>query len=324
MNEVNQQTIFDAAIMAGGKLISFAPGLPNKTFIKIKGQPLFIHVIRTLLPVKRIARIYVVGPKNAIEDELAKQKDIAGGKPLVVLEQSTNLVDNMFNAFAHSVADYQRGPGPHTLPMNDRAILGVAGDSPIILPEEVDQFLDRCNLADYDYFLGMCPEESLEKFHPRAGKRGIRMACTPFAEGLLRIGNLHLAKPFRIMNRAEFHEIYKIRHLRKIKNIFKFAAELMERNLTGAEWRVWGRMFLSMKLRKAGLLRLADYLRKEAHTAVVEAAASKILGTRARIVITGYGGAAVDVDHASNVAAIEENYDEWMAAQRALKMPSAN
>lgn len=311
------QTTFDAAIMAGGKPINFAPSLPNKTFIKIRGYPLFIHVLRTLVQVGRINRIYIVGPKADVERELAAQTDIdTRGKQVIVLEQSNNLVDNLVNAFVDSVDRYIPGVDPANPAVIDRAIVGAAGDSPIIIPEEVDQLLDRCDLVNYDYFPGMTTEKSMEKFLPHRGKPGISMAYTPFREGYLRISNIQMVKPFRIANRNEIHEIYKIRHLRKLKNIVRFGRELIDRKLTREEWTVWGKMFLAMKLQKGGFVGLADYFRKDAPMAVVENAASKLLGTRAKMVITDYGGCAVDVDHASNVRAIEENYDSWMALQR--------
>ncbi len=314
----NSPKKFDAAIMAGGPIAPFARNLPNKTFIKIRGRCLFAHVLNALLNARRIQRIYVVGPRQAVEKELAADTALPLSlKPVTVISESRNLIDNMFNAFTASIQGYHAGEEINNAALLEQSIFGVAGDCPLILPEEVDQFLDRCDLSRYDYFVGMTPEETLQRFYAHHGHRGIKLISTPFAEGLLRVNNLHLAKPFKIAHRNELHEMYQLRHLRKAGNIVKLGYALSKRGLTAEEWRVWARMFIAIKARRMGFTRLAESLRRGAPMGTVTGAVDKILGTRSTIVVTTYGGAALDVDRPSNAPLFEINFDEWIKIQNA-------
>lgn len=308
---------FDAAIMAGGPTAPFAHDLPNKTFIKIKGRCLFAHVLNALLSAKRIRRIYIVGPRRAVEEELAADAGLdLSRKPVRVIPEARNLIDNLFNAFTASIEGYHPGDELNNATLLEKPVLGVAGDCPLLLPEEVDQFLDRCDLSRYDYFVGMTPEETLRRFYTDHGHRGIKLIYTPFAEGLWRVNNLHLAKPFRIARRNELYEMYRLRHLRKIGNIVKFGYALSKRGLTAEEWRVWAKMFMAIKARRMGFIRLAESLRRHSPMSVVTGAVDKMLGTRSTIVLTTYGGAALDVDRPSNAPLFETYFDEWIKIQR--------
>lgn len=309
---------FDAAIMAGGPMAPFARNLPNKTFIKIRGRCLFAHVLNALLNAARIGRIYIVGPQRAVENELAADTALPlSRKPVKVIPESRNLIDNMFNAFTASIEGYHPGEELNNAVLLEKPIFGVAGDCPLILPEEVDQFLERCDLSRYDYFVGMTSEDVLKKFYAHHGHRGIKLISTPFAEGLLRVNNLHLAKPFRIAHRHELHEMYQLRHLRKIRNIVKFGYGLSKRGLTAEEWRVCVKMFIAIKARRMGFARLAESLRQRSPMGTVVGAVDKMLGTRSTIVLTTYGGAALDVDRPSNAPLFETYFDEWIKIQKA-------
>ncbi len=317
MRSNNDLKKYDGAIMAGGPVAPFARNLPNKTFIKIRGRCLFAHVLNALLGAERIRRVYVVGPQEAIQKELAADAGLnISRKPVTVIPESRNLIDNMFNAFTASIEGYHPGEELNNAALLEKPIFGVAGDCPLLLPEEVDQFLERCDLSRYDYFLGMTPEETLKQFYTRHGHRGIKLIYTPFAEGLLRVNNLHLAKPFRIAHRNEFHEMYRLRHLRRIWNIVKLGYGLSKRGLTGEEWRVWGTMFMAIKARRMGFERLAESLRLQAPMNTVTGAVDKILGTRSTVVLTTYGGAALDVDRPSNAPLFESHFDEWVRMQK--------
>lgn len=317
MGPDNNLKKFDAAIMAGGPMAPFARNLPNKTFIKIRGRCLFAHVLNALLNATRIERIYIVGPRQAVENELAADTALPlSRKPVKVIPESRNLIDNMFNAFTASIEGYHPGEELNNAVLLEKPIFGVAGDCPLILPEEVDQFLERCDLARYDYFVGMTPEETLKRFYAHHGHRGIKLISTPFAEGLLRINNLHLAKPLRIAHRHGLQEMYQLRHLRKIRNIVKLGYELGKFGLTAEEWRVWAEMFIAIKARRMGFTRLAESLRRDAPMGTVIGAVDKILGTRSTIVLTTYGGAALDVDRPSNAPLFEANFDEWIKMQK--------
>ncbi len=306
----------DAVIMAGGLHKWRGKRLIRKCLLLLRGKPLFIHVLEALRQAKRFRRIYVVGPKNELEVEIRK----TGGfdhKKIVVLQEGENLVQNLLRAFNHSagIGDGQGGCDPS---LAERPMFAVGADSRLILPGEIVEFLDKCDLDKADYFIGMTPESVLNHFRTEGLKRGISLAYTHFAEGVLRINNMHLIKPLKILNPNEFNEIYKIRHLRKLGNFFRLAVALYKRNLGFRDWVGWLKMYLAMWFHKARLTRVSDALRWDLTYARAEGVVSHLLGARTKMVVTSYGGAALDVDKPGNIRVMNRRFDEWTALQKKL------
>ncbi|MBI5179649.1 MAG: NTP transferase domain-containing protein [Nitrospinae bacterium] len=310
----------DAVIMAGGPQSVFAKSLPNKTFIKIRGRALFIHVLATLVQVDAFGRIFIVGPKRDLEKEMDTSGLDLKGKQVITVQEANSLVGNMLAAFRHSTGLHLQTGNPSPAQL-DQPIFAIGGDSPLVLPEEVTQFLSRCDLAQYDYFLGMTPADVMDRFKPTLTRRGISMAYTHFAEDAMRINNMHLVKPLRVVNQHEFNEIYRLRHLRNPLNILKLAYALTKRHFGLRDWTGWLGMFMAMALGRLRLKFLSTPFRKNISLERVERVASRLLGTRAKIVVTTCGGAALDVDKLKNVAAIEENFYRWTALQREPNAP---
>jgi len=306
----------DAVIMAGGLSKWRGKRLIRKCLLQLRGKPLFIYVLEALRRAKRFRRIYIVGPKNEIEVEILK----AGGfddEDVVVLQEGENLVQNLLLAFNHS-ADMTGGRAGRDSSLAERPMFAVGADSPLILPGEIVEFLDKCDLNKADYFIGMTPEAVLNHFKTDGLKRGISLAYTHFAEGVLRINNMHLIKPLKILNPEEFNEIYKIRHLRKLGNFFRLAVALYKRNLGFRDWVGWLKMYLAMWFHKARLTGISDALRSDLTYARAEGVVSHLLGARTKMVLTSYGGAALDVDKPGNIRVISRRFDEWTALQQKL------
>jgi len=275
-----------------------------------------MHVLTAMLKVERFRRIYIVGPKEELEKELQK----SGGvklKEIVVLQESENLVQNVLLAFNHSagIPDNYDGSDPV---LAERPIFAIGADSPLVLPGEIEQFLEKCDTEHYDYFVGMTPEWVLSNFRTKGLKRGITLAYTHFAEDVLRINNMHLVKPLKVRNRDEFNEIYRLRHLRKITNFFLLAVALYKRNLGFRDWVGWLKMYLAMWFGKVRLNGVADHLRRDLTFARAEEVVSHLLGARTKIIITTYGGSALDVDKPGNIKVLEKRFDEWTELQKKL------
>ncbi len=318
MGDIIKPGSLDAAILAGGRQPEFGGSIPNKTFVRIGNRPLFIHVLSSLLLVRHIRRIYIVGPKDEIEKELriASSEIDLTPKTVIVLQESTGILENVMKAFHHSVAN--KLPGDADSENTEKLFFAIGGDSPLVLPEEVEQFIGLCDISRYDYFMGMTPSEVLEHFKPTANRRGISMAYSHFSNMLTRINNMHMARLERVSNRNEFGEIYRIRYLRNIANIIRMAIGLMKRESRFFDWGGWVNMFMAMWCRKMGLYKLSDYFRRNITIERVENVASLLLGTRAKIVFTTYGGAALDMDRPKNKEAMEENFDYWTTLQREI------
>jgi len=63
---------------------------------------------------------------------------------------------------------------------------------------------------------------------------------------------------------------------------------------------------------------VTDYLIRNITIERVENAAGGLLGARAKIVTTTYGGSALDVDKKEDVHTIEKQYDDWINHQHGL------
>lgn len=310
---------FDGVVLTGGRKTNIAKSLPNKNFLKIKRLPLFIHALKAVSKVKRIDTIYIVGPREKINRKLEKRRD--AGLPInriKVLQETSSVVENIWIAFLDSLKNVKPNARLEHSGPEERAIFVIGGDSPLVIPEEIDQFLDGCDLAKYDYFMGMTPASALNYYRPKMGKRGVRLTYTDFAEDLLRINNMHLVKPLRIEYRREFQELYNMRSMKKLTNVIRCGYGLVKRNIGIRDWLAWAGMMAAMFFRGRGMSFISDYIRKGLYMERAEKVAGNLLGARAHIVVTTFGGAAIDVDRRSNIKAIERNYEEWIAHQKGM------
>jgi len=307
----------DAVILAGGGKWRYDRSVPNKTFLKIKKRPLFISVLDALIDVERLNKIFIVGPKEKILEEMTVAnypKD-----KVEVAEEYGNIVDNVWHPFLSTLKGYSSGDENNDKELKDKNIFVTSGDSPLITSMEINEFLDGCEKEpDVEWYMGMTPKSLLEYYEPKDGKRGIKMQYSHFAEGILKINNLHILKPFRIDNKQEFYEFYQVRHLQQLSNVLKSGYGLVKRNLDANGLLGWFEMLLAMNLRKYGFAKLSKILDKQVPLARGERVVSKLMGAKSRAVMTSYGGSALDVDKKGNIEVIEEMFDEWMEHQKSL------
>ncbi len=318
-NKVTSLVWCDAVVLAGGPELSGTSPLPNKTFMKLKGRALFIHVLSALLDVERLGTIFVVGPKDELEQEI---KDCGLAFPdgkVIVYQSLSNIVQNVWHPFLQSLNGYCDGDELIKKEVRNRPIFVTAGDCPLMTSVEVNQFLDGCwDIDSYDWFMGMTAKSTLGYYEPRKGSGGITFVYSHFAENLLRVNNLHLITPFRVGRRDEFHNFYEVRYLKRFSNVIKSGFGLLKRGLDLDGLLGWFEMLLAMNLRRVGLDRLSDIVRAFVPIERGERVVGKLLDARGKIVITTYGGCALDVDRKRNKEAIEDMYDEWMEHQRSM------
>ncbi len=313
----------DVVVTAGDRDASRPVLGDNKAFLPLAGVPLINYVLSAVERARCTARIFIVGDvarlKRALE---VPNTPFRGLRPVHLIEQQRTLYDNVWNTFLHTLPYYTPETDWHTYletPAVDKPILVMPGDIPLAMPEEIDAFVDGCDLTRYDYCLGLTTEAVLQAYYPRDGQQGIRMAYFTLRDMRVRQNNLHLVKPLRLGNRHYIQKVYDFRYQREWYNILRLGWELyttqhgslraalyycylhlarLVTNLGWQHWRLFQPLFLDMPVAASVL--------------------SQLLQTRLTGVLTPYGGCALDVDNVDHYAAVCTNFERWIAYQRTL------
>lgn len=322
---------YDAVVLAGDRKASRKVKGKNKSLLVIENRAVICYVVRALAGSRNIRDIYVVGPKERLETALAAGLVGASAGKIVVLEQWDNLFENLWNGFLSTIPGHKPSTDPESYrgtPHWGKAILVLSGDIPLLTPHEVDEMIEKADLAHYDYLPGITSSDSLSYYYPqrrrkgRKKKRGIKHAYFHFAEGLFRQNNLHIGRPFALANKGYIEKMYEFRHQREWNDIVKLAFEILR-----TEKGSWKSLYyftvlqLCMLLSGAGFPSLSDRLRRlvSLHRQV-EPTVGKVLGTRMKTVETTFGGAALDIDSDYEFETIKANFAEWIAYQEELSM----
>jgi hypothetical protein len=201
----------------------------------------------------------------------------------------------------------------------DKAVLVMSGDIPLATPFEIDEFVDGCDLARYDYCLGLTSATTLRAYYPQQDRSGIQMAYFTLRDLQVRQNNLHLVKPFRLGNRHYIQKMYNMRYQREWRNVMRLCLELCRAREVSARL-VWAflRLHIARLISRYNWQRVFLLRRFFLELSMVASLLSQLLRTRFTTVVTHYGGCALDVDNAEHYAAICTNFDYWMAHQETL------
>ena len=308
----------NAILLAGDRRASVQVREDNKAFLQLKGVPLFIHVLRALLHAEYIEKVIIVGPSDRL---LSALQDHDINDAVVVIEQRDNMVDNFKAGYVASL-----GFGPEIdfwslkgTEHEHTPVLVAPCDVPLLISAEVDEFLTRSNMHEYDYSIGITSEQVLSYYHARGGKPGIQMVYFHVKEDLMRHNNLHIAKPLKFEHLDYIEKMYEWRYQTRLANIMRMFCSLLVNG-----WRLFKglRMFILMQLSlyydRHGHPKLSDRLRSLAGFNRLSEGFSNALGARVQITYTHFGGAALDVDNEKDLAVIEQRCDEWMEYQKTL------
>ncbi len=286
----------------------------NKGLLELAGAPVFTHVLATLEQSRFVERIYVVGPRAPLEAALKRPGiPFRGGKPVRVLEQWESLYLNVWNTF--QAICQEKGLGE--IESLDTAVLVVPCDIPLLILEEVEEFVASSDMGRFDYVMGISSERTLSRYYPQRHRKGMRLMCFHMREGSFRQNNLHLVKPMRSKNRHYVQKVYDYRLQREWGSILRLFWEIFRTeegtvriivqyallHLASFLYRWPG---LSLQRIPAGLLA------KER----VAKSISTLLGTRFTTAETRFGGAALDIDTPEHYGAIQENFEAWIRMQR--------
>jgi hypothetical protein len=264
----------------------------------------------------------VVGDKARLEAALSvANSPLQGRCPVTIIEQGNSLYDNVWNAFLHTLPGYEPGMDwhPYAETAADKAVLVMPGDIPLATPDEIDAFVDHCDLTRYDYFVGLTPESALEPYAPRTDQSGIRMAHYPLRDMKVRQNNLHLVKPLRMANRHYIQCVYNYRYQKRWSDILKLCWQIII--LPDVSWRCF-RAFICLHashvITQLGWGTFPPFQPLFLDLPMLASHISQALQTRVAMVPTYYGGCALDVDNAEHYEAICTNFTRWLAYQERL------
>ncbi len=190
---------------------------------------------------------------------------------------------------------------------------------PLLSNVEVDEFASKCDMENFDYVLGVTPEEKLSRYYASDDLPGIHMAYIHFREGNLRQNNLHMVRPFKVENRRYIQTMYDLRYQKEFGNAVSLAWEILNKKSGG--WGILGNyllMQLSLIFSRRGLGFLSDSVRDRTSLDSINACISKLLKTRFTVARTSFGGATLDIDCESDYEVIQRRFSEWMSYQEQL------
>lgn len=310
-----------AVVVAGDRGKSHPVFGRNKAFLDVHGLSIIARVISALEDSKSVSEIFVVGPKERLEESLAHIVEYRKPeKPIHIYEQHSNLYENVWQTFLEILPGDAQRKAAETLadgPESNTVVLVVAADMPLLTSSEVDEFVSNCDMRRHDYVVGVTEENDLKAYYPSREMPGIRLAYMHFKEGNFRQNNMHMVRPFKLENRHYVQTMYDLRYQKEFGNILRLAWEILKREEGG-----WGAMgyYLLLQLSllfarlRLGLLR--DLVRSRTHIESVLACISKLMKTRVGYACTTLGGAALDVDKEYEYEAIKTRFAEWMEFQQ--------
>ena len=150
------------------------------------------------------------------------------------------------------------------------------------------------------------------------------MASFNLAQGRYRQNNLHLVRPLRMGNRHYIQDMYENRYQKELGNMVRLGWRILRK-----EFRNLWVLFYYLLMHVAGVLdrrgypRAADRVRSWVSLDTVERGVGALLQTRFRSVVTGLGGAALDVDNDSDLEIVDKNLERWKAMQTRRARASA-
>ena len=280
----------------------------NKAFLQIENRTILNIMLEELRLVDEIDRIFVVGPKDRLEQHLASVYGGSYPKTLEIFEQKNNMVENILSVVEAS----ETGD-------DDRYLMVIPSDMPLMIAEEVRLFIKRCNMNDYDMISGINSDRVLARFEPENGKPGVHITSFKFSDGGFRINNLHMVRPSRIGGIEYIKKAYALRYQKNLVNFFKIIGNLfmIYLKVPGSVLFYLG-IQLSLQLRSLRWNRLARVVEKRMNRKKIMKYVSRILDTRYCYIDTEYGGSALDIDNDDDYNAVCSRHSDWVAIQKKM------
>ena len=306
----------NAVLLAGDRRASVKLHSENKAFLELNGAPFLIHVLKALLAAEGVGDVAIIGPSKRISEAMEAH---GISERVEVVEQRESMIENFKVGYVVSLGKDASVPfwNLKESAHENTPVLVVPCDIPMLLPEEIDEFLACSNMQEYDYAIGVTSRNVLSRFHPSEEQSGIQMIYFHVKEDLIRHNNLHIAKPLHFEHLDYIEKMYEWRYQTRIANILHviFSALTHGWRLIKS-LRIFFIMQVSLYYDRHGHPKLSDRLRSLVGFNRLSEGIGNAIGARVQLVYTHFGGAALDADNEADLAVIEHRYDEWMALQR--------
>lgn len=199
----------DVIILAGGNAGGLDHSVACKGLVPICAKPMVQYVVEALRSCPPIRRIIAVMPEPGLGDWREKVDQI--------VVNDGNIVDN-FIAAVQTVPD-------------DRRVLVLSADIPLITPESLVDYLAKCQPFDADLYYPIASRASVEAKFP-----GVQRTYMRIREGTFTGGNVMLLNPETILrNRRLMESVFDARKspLRLVRILgFGFVLKFFLRLLT--------------------------------------------------------------------------------------------
>jgi GTP:adenosylcobinamide-phosphate guanylyltransferase len=287
----------------------------NKAFLKVGDQVLVRYVVDALVDAESIDQIFVVGPPKDLLEVLA-------GYPsrVHVIAQRGKMLTNCWAGIEASEDRHRYDP---VIPVDERPLLIISCDLPLVTAQSIDDFVSRCAAVDKTsevsnaMLVGVVDEPSVRPFHPDGDRQGIERPFVELAFGRLRLANIYVGRPRKLSHQELLQTGFSHRKAKDWRNVVSLVVTFFKSK--GGWQAAWMsiRMQLTLMLSK----RKGRWYRrlKQGNTQErVEKGVSQVLGGPVKIVISPYGGLSLDVDDQEDFRILDERYKDWAAITAAV------
>ena len=280
----------------------------NKAFLEIAGLTLVRRVVGSLLEAGTIGQVFVVGPVERLREVLAGLT-----KRVTLVPQAGKMLANAWQAIG---ASEERFRSLHGRDDDERPLLFISSDLPLVSAAAIDDFVRRCAAQDagqaapFSMLAGVAEEASLVPFYPDESRAGIMRPYVHLTDCRLRLANIYVGRPRTLAHQEFLQTGFDHRKAEKWKNVMGLAWRFLGQ--AGGIRAAWITLRLQATLlaaRSEGAVYRA--LRRGNGRPLIEQACGTVLGGTVRIVITPYGGLSLDVDNEEDFAVLADRFAEW-------------
>lgn len=309
----------DASILMGDRGEIHPIRSENKSFLELNGLPLFFHVLQSLEASPKVSRIFIVGDQGRLKKTIEHHiRCLQSPEKIILLEQGRNLFENAMIAFEKALELEKKSIGIMDSPREEKAVLYLPGDIPLITSQEIDEFLGKCDLQRFDFFVGISTDESLKPFYPTKSNKGIKMAYFYVKDKKFRHNNMYLAKPLKIRNLHYIQKMYDYRYQKEFVNFLRLLWTFSRANV---QWRGFSYYIIlhwNLFIARLGLEFLTPLFRQLISLEGIEKTTGSVLGCKLKIVETKLIGAAIDIDNEKDYETISIMFNRWREYQKSL------
>lgn len=306
----------DAAILIGDKGKIRPIRGENKNFLEINGLPLFFYPLMALEASAYVNRIFIVGDQPRITECISRHSDfLKVPEKIIALNQKRNLFENALYAFDNALEKEKKNCLIPIGSAEEKAMLYLPGDTPLITSQEVDEFLEQCDLNAVDYSLGVSTEESMKNFYPTEKEKGIKMAYFYLKGKKYRQNNLHLIKPLKVKNRHIIQEMYDYRYQKQFIDVLKLLFAFYRAHVQRSGIYYFLILHWNLFLSRIGLEILTPPFRSIIGKEDIERVVKNFLGCQFKIVETTLTGAALDIDNEKDYETMKIRFNFWKDQQ---------